>query len=433
MFLIIFVLFATKIYGENRIEYDEAGFIKLDLSNREIVNLTTNRMQTELQTIGINLNNKKKVSVLILNDNNLSSIGPRNFKNLENLKSLSIERNDIMEIEDGALAYLKNLNFLNFADNNITNISENLLSKLEKLEELNLSGNKNITIDESAFDSLKSLKVMQLNRNYFKMIQPAWFEKLNRLEELYLNKNGITEVSEKTFAGLVNLKWLEMEGNKIFYLDVVIFENNIHLEKLKFADNSLMIIKNIGKLKTTSQIDLTENICIDGKFEVSEDSTKKIEANCGGVDKLYDYLIFGISFAMGMIFMFIIFVIFIKCRNVVEDEFETQDEPYLVSPDHIQINNQANYARQTSTLSKFNSLTFGKRGKKVKKLPDRLKRPKSVEIVPESNYAVIKEKPKKIPTLQNESPAGLDVNDIFGNELDRFAIYATRLEVANQQ
>ncbi|XP_041945204.1 extracellular matrix protein 2 isoform X1 [Alosa sapidissima] len=115
----------------------------------------------------------------------LSSIPPLS---IPELKSLSLEGNDITAIPAGAFNGIPNLEWINFGKNKIT--SQN--------------------IDPQAFKGLKLLSRLYMDGNLLEKIPTAL---PSTLQELKINENNLCEINENSFAELHNLITLEMEGN----------------------------------------------------------------------------------------------------------------------------------------------------------------------------------------------------------------------------
>lgn len=103
------------------------------------------------------------------------------------LKSLSLEGNEISTIPAGAFNGIPNVEWINFGKNKIT--SQN--------------------IDPQAFKGLK-LSRLYLDGNLLEII-PSVLP--SSLEELKINENNLREINKKSFKDLNNLLTLELEGN----------------------------------------------------------------------------------------------------------------------------------------------------------------------------------------------------------------------------
>ncbi|KAL2091519.1 hypothetical protein ACEWY4_013782 [Coilia grayii] len=106
------------------------------------------------------------------------------------LKSLSLEGNDITAIPAGAFNGIPNVEWLNFGKNKIT--SQN--------------------IDPQAFKGLKFLSRLYMDGNLLEQIPSAL---PSTLQELKINDNNLRELQESSFEGLSSLITLELEDNML--------------------------------------------------------------------------------------------------------------------------------------------------------------------------------------------------------------------------
>ncbi|XP_048038629.1 extracellular matrix protein 2 [Megalobrama amblycephala] len=117
------------------------------------------------------------------------------------LKSLSLQGNEIKTIPAGAFNGIPNLEWIDFGKNKILS-----------------SG-----IDPQAFKGLKFLSRLYMDGNLLEQI-PS--ELPSTLQELKMNENNLKEIEENSFEGLSSLVTLEMEGN-------LLSEGNVHPQAFK--------------------------------------------------------------------------------------------------------------------------------------------------------------------------------------------------------
>uniref|UniRef100_A0A9J8A2J4 Extracellular matrix protein 2 n=2 Tax=Cyprinus carpio carpio TaxID=630221 RepID=A0A9J8A2J4_CYPCA len=117
------------------------------------------------------------------------------------LKSLSLQGNEIKTIPAGAFNGIPNLEWIDLGKNKIVS-----------------SG-----IDPQTFKSLKFLSRLYMDGNLLEQI-PS--ELPSTLQELKINENNLKEIEENSFEGLSSLVILEMEGN-------LLSEGNVHPQAFK--------------------------------------------------------------------------------------------------------------------------------------------------------------------------------------------------------
>ncbi|KAJ7994445.1 hypothetical protein DPEC_G00249340 [Dallia pectoralis] len=104
------------------------------------------------------------------------------------LKSLSLEGNDITTLPMGAFNGIPNLEWINLGKNKLTTAG----------------------IDPQAFKGLKFLSRLYLDNNFLELVPT---DLPTTLQELKINENKIRGIDENSFEGLNDLLTLELEGN----------------------------------------------------------------------------------------------------------------------------------------------------------------------------------------------------------------------------
>lgn len=170
-------------------------------------------------------------SVLFIDasENNLTNIGQDIH---HNAVILSLNDNDITEIEDGALSQLTKLSKLELQNNYLTelpkippslhyfNIQNNLISELDsnsfpensQLEEFYLERNLISNITLGTFRKVTSLKKLSIGENLIQNMSSKLFYNVSSLSYLNIDKLHLVEISEDVFDNLENLLKLSMSG-----------------------------------------------------------------------------------------------------------------------------------------------------------------------------------------------------------------------------
>ncbi|KAI6232985.1 hypothetical protein M3Y99_00959100 [Aphelenchoides fujianensis] len=174
---------------------------------------------------------------LDLSDCNISSIPPRFFDDLAELRVLRLKSNRIARLD------------------------VDLLAALPKLELLDLSDNTINQIDSEAFAGLESLQRLNLSANRLKDVEPRWFDALEKLQTLDLSGNGIRSISSTAFKGLVSLEELNLGENSIDYLHSHLFATQRQLKTLRLNNNQIAVLPTgafygLGSVET---VDLSAN------------------------------------------------------------------------------------------------------------------------------------------------------------------------------
>ncbi|MEQ2179183.1 hypothetical protein GOODEAATRI_022013 [Goodea atripinnis] len=206
------------------------------------------------------------------------------------LKSLSLEGNNISSIPAGAFNGIPNLEWINLKKNKLTSagidpkaftalktlrrlyLDENLLDAVPSdlpstLQELKINENKLRGIDENSFQDLSSLVILELEGNLLSEgnVDPWAFAPLIQLSylrlgrnhfrtvpqglpksllELYLENNLIEEISETVFNRTTNLNLVSLRHNKLDETKIapMAWFNHRNLESIDLSHNELYLV-----------------------------------------------------------------------------------------------------------------------------------------------------------------------------------------------
>ncbi|KAK3606395.1 hypothetical protein CHS0354_042041 [Potamilus streckersoni] len=190
-----------------------------------------------------------EIDMLILNNNNLTDIPPKAFRNLT-VKELLLSRNPLKSIRQNLFAPLKDsLRKLELQGVELY-IDDGLvfLSNLDQLRALDLGHNhlKNEygELTEGIFDglALNSLKTLGLRVLKLTKLKEGAFRGLPNLEELDISINYLAEIPSE-LKNVKNLKVLNMYSNEIMILKNGTFDGLTNLETLYFGANEIVTIE----------------------------------------------------------------------------------------------------------------------------------------------------------------------------------------------
>lgn len=189
------------------------------------LNLDGNRLQflneEESSTIFENLISLK---VLSMRNNNIFRLPA--FKGLENLEKLDLSSNILTETRPHSYEVLTNLNHLILNDNRIV-LSYGFLMFSKKLKTLSLQNNQIVKIDDHAFEELGNLGTLDLSYNNLTKLEAKTFAGLNMLMELDLSFNQIEEIDRNMFQSICRLYVLNMKGNKCADVNILIVNQKL--------------------------------------------------------------------------------------------------------------------------------------------------------------------------------------------------------------
>ncbi|CAK8673942.1 unnamed protein product [Clavelina lepadiformis] len=161
----------------------------------------------------------RNTQALILNNNRINALhsaitGKNAFASFSGIVILSIQRNELLEIE---ISYFKDyvgLKALILSNNLLNNMNwtEGLMNST--LAYLDMSRNLLRKVKASNFE-LPSLLGLDLNHNYIELIEPSAFQAYPNLEFLDLSHNAISRSTlyKDSLRGMPALQWLSLASN----------------------------------------------------------------------------------------------------------------------------------------------------------------------------------------------------------------------------
>lgn len=230
-----------------------------------------------------------------------SSLAPASFRQLVELRELTIEYCKIGNLSDGAFTGLRelrnltirthntdwssmsleitptafsrevqNLERLDLSENNMLSFPEGALCSLRNLEYLNMTGNRMRDISHFQFSSAhrhpsekcgENLTILDLSRNVIDTLPPSLLSGLRRLQKLYLQGNGLSSIADKTLEGLVSLTSIRFSDNHLQSLPPELFSETKELKELYLNNNSITVLAPglFSELSQLLVLDLSHN------------------------------------------------------------------------------------------------------------------------------------------------------------------------------
>lgn len=168
-----------------------------------------------------------------------------------------------------------------------------LATKFPNLEKLIVERSKLTSLQIHEFEGLLKLRTIEIRYNNISEIYEEAFDDVTELEHLDLSFNHIRSLPSKIFIRLVHLKTLILSNNQIEKLSADIFPRKNAIEEFRASNNLLEIIetKILRFLRKAKLIELTGNVCIDRKFDKSDNNLEgllklsgEIDLNCSADD-----------------------------------------------------------------------------------------------------------------------------------------------------
>ncbi|KAK2501396.1 hypothetical protein MC885_008572 [Smutsia gigantea] len=209
----------------------------------------------------------KKLKILELKNNLISSLCPRTLSSLVSLENLMLDGNSIESVA-GQLV-LPHLKHMSMENNKLHLIPANFFTSLQSLRFLSFSGN---FLTKIPINMPKSLLYLKMERNQLKVVRFRDMKHLENLSHLYLSENSLSSIDGAQL--LANLTTLELSQNQLQMLPLRLparlqkldISNNLiqrvtaqdfqDLRDLKhlFLDNNIVSLFEAGALQRCSQL-----------------------------------------------------------------------------------------------------------------------------------------------------------------------------------
>lgn len=146
-------------------------------------------------------------------NSNLYSLPGEVFELFENLRNLTVFKQNIKNIRKNTFAKARSLKFLSLSHNGIKIVKTDDFKGCGNLEELYINYNQLDSIEDGAFDNLPFLRVLGLNENNIVTINENIFKFNMKLQCIGFTKNQLNSLSKNTFVKLKHLNFLSLGNN----------------------------------------------------------------------------------------------------------------------------------------------------------------------------------------------------------------------------
>ncbi len=180
------------------------------------------------------------VEKLEINFNHLETIRRGMWHGLHSLTWLSLHKDNIVNLEPHAFAEIPELTRLTLSGNDISEIRSDIWETDNKLNYLGLHNNTIPNLSPGVFKKLQNLRSLDLSGNLLMAIDSSTFEGLG-LYHLYLDRNRLTELRTDMWQGLDRneLAILSIESNLIQHIESQCFGSLPNLVSLFLSHNPL--------------------------------------------------------------------------------------------------------------------------------------------------------------------------------------------------
>lgn len=203
--------------------------------------------ENQLQTLGErNFAQLKALKVLKVGSNRLGQLGNQTFAGLASLQQLYLPHNELRTVHSDVFRPLNRLRLLDASHNALASLPGDVFAALPTLELLNLSHNRfDNKLSALLFDRLASLKVLHMDHNSLQQLPDFLFRALGQLHTLTLNHCELRSLNRNLFFGLEGLKHLKLSHNQFGQLPPDAFANLENLEKLELQGTALLQLPNV--------------------------------------------------------------------------------------------------------------------------------------------------------------------------------------------
>lgn len=155
-----------------------------------------------------------------------------------------------------------------------------------KLEKIIVEHSKMTALMKQDFDGLKLLKHVAITFNNITSIEEGTFDEVTQIEHLSLASNNIKTLPSKLFNQLNRLKILVLSNNLLQKFTASLLPPKNVIEEFQIQNNQLDLIetKTLRFLRKAKLIDMTENVCIDMKYEKSKNNSRALVELSGEID-----------------------------------------------------------------------------------------------------------------------------------------------------
>lgn len=226
----------------------------------------------ELSLIGNQLSNfplfalrrLRKLSILKLQNNLITSIPDDGFTRFTVLETLDLQSNQIRHLNSRSFIAMPKLKTLYCSNNLLTVVSDSsIFAELHHLETLDLSLNRLRVVN---LDGLESIHTLDISYNHLHDLR---LHGMTGLRELFASNNNILQLMNETFLNTSSLEVLYLQHNSIHSILYNTFHRLTELRVLDLSFNQLQQLHS-SLFKYTNRLEslfLDNNLISDGGFE----------------------------------------------------------------------------------------------------------------------------------------------------------------------
>lgn len=208
------------------------------------------------------------LELIILSDNQITSLIAGTFVDCESLEVLDLSKNEISKMSDNAFTSLKVLRELNLSHNKLVKLTRKSLKPMKKLRKLSLQNNELKEIPHDVFNDLFDLQYLDLSANPLARIDFRVFDFIIHVETLIMKGTEIKKLHPFTFKNLRRLRYLDISDNALKVLEDEMFSTNKEMVELHMDNCGIEAMGRqfFDKLNKLEIFHANQNNCVDGIF-----------------------------------------------------------------------------------------------------------------------------------------------------------------------
>ncbi|KAH3737289.1 toll-like receptor Tollo [Dreissena polymorpha] len=259
---------------------------------KELESMIAAENRITLNDDAASLVNFKRLRVLDLSLNNISTISQSIFKENTNLQDLNISWNKLEHLPEGIFSRTEKMLRLEMRNNVLGDSVWVGLAGVTSLIYLDLSHNNLTSLNQTTLAEFREINTLNLKGNKISELAEGTFQNHIRLQSLNLANNQIHNITARAFQSLISLERIELQENKLLSVDMDLFMQTTLLKFVNVSSNYLSKLPSLLKLGYLKILDASRNFMetLDEGALVAQGKIETINLSRNVISKLPDSL-----------------------------------------------------------------------------------------------------------------------------------------------
>lgn len=199
---------------------DDVSDFEINVMSKDELNRTDSSVTwVQIRDSQFNQNLPKGVFEKFVNMEKIMILNSQGFENLQiayfdkKITLILMKATDLETVGENCLVGLGNLKTLSLNYNNIKKVHKNAFRDLVKVEKVEMVYNKIEMLDEDTFANNVNLKTVLLYNNLLKVISTPLFSRNTNLESIQVQSNQILQIEKGFYITLTKLTRLDLSSN----------------------------------------------------------------------------------------------------------------------------------------------------------------------------------------------------------------------------